>query len=158
SAITGTLSASRVLAPLHVRDWRRHFDADGGIRARMTIAQAMLALLSVTFALLVNEIMLSAIFNVTVGAANTVVAISAALLGLSSSGIVVYVSPQLHQQAHSVDAVYRWLPAFVLATFASVLIIMNLPINHADFLYAPTVGRLALLPIAYLAAIIPFFV
>jgi len=123
----------------------------------MRVAQAMLALLSVTFALLVNEIMLSAIFNVTVGAVNTVVAISAALLGLSSSGIVVYASPQMRQQAASPEAVYRWLSAFVLATFASVLTIMNLPISHADFLYAPTPGRLALLPVSYLAAIVPFF-
>jgi SAM-dependent methyltransferase len=127
-------------------------------RQHTSIAQPMLALLSVTFALLVNEIMLSAIFNVTVGAVNTVVAISAALLGLSSSGIVVYVSPQLRRQASSPEAVYAWLPAFVLSTFASMLIIMNLPINHADFLYAPTPGRLALLPVAYLAAIIPFFI
>ena len=124
----------------------------------MTARQAMLALLSVTFALLVNEIVSSAIFNVTVGAVNTVVAISAALLGLSSSGIVVYVSPRLQRQALADEAVYGWLARFVLATFASVLIIMNLPINHADFSYAPSMGRSALKLVSYLAAIVPFFV
>lgn len=124
----------------------------------MTAAQAMLALLSITFALLVNEIMLSAIFNVTVGAVNTVVAISAALLGLSSSGIVAYVSPQMRRQAEAADAAYRWLPRFVLATFASLLAIMNLPINHADLSYAPSAGRLALLLLSYVAAIVPFFI
>jgi SAM-dependent methyltransferase len=124
----------------------------------MSPTQAMLALLSITFALLVNEIMLSAIFNVTVGAVNTVVAISAALLGLSSSGIVAYVSPQLRRQALAPDTVYRWLPAFVLVTFASVVAIMNLPINHADFSYAPSMSGSALLLVAYSAAILPFFI
>jgi len=124
----------------------------------VTFPRARLALFSVTFALLVNEIMSSAIFNVTVGAVNTVVAIAAALLGLSSSGIVVYVSPHLRQQVLSADAVHRWLARFVLATFASVLVVMNLPINHADFAYAPSLGRSALLLVAYLAAIVPFFV
>jgi SAM-dependent methyltransferase len=124
----------------------------------VTARQALLALCSVTFALLVNEIMASAIFNVTVGAVNTVVAISAALLGLASSGIVVYVSPRLRHQAQVADAVYGWLACFVLATFASVLIVMNLPINHADFSYAPSVGRSVLLLISYLVAIVPFFV
>src|SRR5207244_3534714 len=75
-----------------------------------------------------------------------------------SSGIVVYVAPHLRQQALSADAVHGWLTRFVLATFASVLVVMNLPINHADFAYAPSLGRSALLLVAYLAAIVPFFV
>ena len=127
--------------------------------ARALARGAMLTLLSVTFALLVNEIVLSAIFNVTIGAVNTVVAISAALLGLASSGIVAYVSPRLRGQALTDDdAVYFWLARFVLATFAGVLVIMNLPISHADFSYAPTPGRFALKLVSYLAAILPFFV
>ena len=39
--------------------------------------------------------MLSAIFNVMLGAINTVVAISCALLGLAASGILVYIAPAL---------------------------------------------------------------
>lgn len=118
----------------------------------------MLAMFSVTFALLVNEIMASAIFNITVGAVNTVVAISAALLGLSSSGIVTYVSPRLRAAAGSADGVYAWLGGFVVSTFASVLVEMNLPISHADLSYAPSVGGAALMLAAYLAAVVPFFV
>jgi hypothetical protein len=134
-------------------------DAGGSPRAAaLDASQAMLALLSVTFALLVNEIMASAIFNITVGAVNTVVAISAALLGLSSSGIVAYVSPRLRAAAASPDAVYGWLGRFVLATFASVIVVMNLPINHADLSYAPSLGGSALMLASYVAAIVPFFV
>jgi SAM-dependent methyltransferase len=123
----------------------------------MTTRQAMLALLTVTFALLVNEIMLSAIFNVTIGAINTVVAISAALLGLSSAGIVVYVSPRLREQALDGRAIHLWLAVFVLATLVSVLVIMNLPVSHADFSYAPAPWVSALGMVSYLAAILPFF-
>jgi SAM-dependent methyltransferase len=124
----------------------------------MTARSAMLAVLSVTFALLVNEIASSAIFNVTLGALNAVVAISAALLGLASSGIVVYVSPHFRREALSEDLVQAWLLRFVLATFVSVVLIMSLPVNHADFSYAPSMGRSALKLVAYLAAILPFFV
>ena len=60
---------------------------------------AQLSILSISFALLVNEIMLSAIFHVLLGAGNTVAAIAIALVGLSAGGIVAYAIPALQRPA-----------------------------------------------------------
>ena len=56
-------------------------------------SMALIAIAAVSFALLVDEIMLSAIFNVLLGAGNTVAAIAIALVGLSASGIAAWLLP-----------------------------------------------------------------
>src|SRR5262245_36045162 len=99
--------------------------------------EAALAIAAVSASLLVTEIMLSAIFNVTLGAINTVVAISVALLGLAASGILVYVAPRIRGTELSRQHFYRALALFVIATTLSVIAIMNVPLNHGDLAYAP---------------------
>jgi SAM-dependent methyltransferase len=120
--------------------------------------ESALAIAAVTASLLVTEIMLSAIFNVTLGAINTVVAISCALLGLSASGILVYVSPRLR----GIDLTRRrfagMLALFILATIVTVVAIMNVPLNHGDLVYTPSVKFAALKFLTYLLALVPFIV
>ena len=52
---------------------------------------ALVSIFAISLGLLVEEIMLSAIFNVLLGAGTTVAAI--ALVGLSASGLFAYVFP-----------------------------------------------------------------
>ena len=117
----------------------------------------MLAIFAVTFSLLVNEVLLSAIFSVLIGDYNTITAIAVALLGLSSAGIVVYTLPGFRDTRAAAANAYRYLAVFVVATAASIVVIMALPINHGDFSYAPTTAAEAWKLVAYLTAIVPFF-
>lgn len=117
----------------------------------------MLAIFAVTFALLVNEVLLSAIFSVLIGDYNTITAIAVALLGLSSAGIVVYTLPHFRDTQAAARNAYRYLAVFVAATAACVVVIMALPINHGDFSYAPSAAAEAWKIVAYLTAIVPFF-
>jgi SAM-dependent methyltransferase len=119
--------------------------------------EPMLAIFAVTFSLLMNEVLLSAIFSVLIGDYNTITAISVALLGLSSSGIVVYSVPRLRSHAAQPGLPYRYLALFVAATVACTVVIMALPINHGDFSYAPSVATDAWKVVAYITAIVPFF-
>jgi SAM-dependent methyltransferase len=120
--------------------------------------EAALAIAVVTASLLVTEIMLSAIFNVTLGAINTVVAISCALLGLSASGILVYISPRLRGAALTRRRFYTALALFVAVTALTVVAIMNVPLNHGDLVYAPSLRFGALKMLTYLLALVPFIV
>ncbi len=117
----------------------------------------LVAIFTVAFALLVNEVLVSAIFSVLVGDYNTITAIAVALLGLSASGIVVYAVPRFRQEAAGRGDPYGYLALFVAATAISVVAIMALPINHGDFSYAPSAAAEAWKIVAYLTAIVPFF-
>ena len=64
---------------------------------------AIVSIFVISFALLIDEIMLSAIFHVLLGAGNTIAAIAIALVGLSASGIFVYLNPSLQRHPEGVD-------------------------------------------------------
>jgi hypothetical protein len=113
----------------------------------------LLAIFAITFGLLVNEVLLSAIFSVLIGDYNTITAIAVALLGLSSAGIVVYTVPALRNPANA----SRLLAAFVIATAVCTTAIMALPINHGDFSYVQSTAAETWKVVAYLVAIVPFF-
>jgi SAM-dependent methyltransferase len=119
---------------------------------------ALPSILAVSFALLVDEIMLSAIFHVTLGAGNTVAAIAIALVGLSGGGIVAYLLPALREPKDPgalAGALVFW---FALSLLASVYAIMAVPIGHGDLIYGradPTVQLWRLL--IFHLTVVPFF-
>mgnify|MGYP001156584071 FL=1 len=117
----------------------------------------MAAIFAVAFALLVNEVLVSAVFSVLIGDYNTITAIAVALLGMSSAGIVVYSVPRFRAAALGHTDPYGFLTLFVAVTAISVVVIMALPINHGDFSYAPSAAAEAWKIVAYLTAIAPFF-
>jgi len=119
---------------------------------------ALPAILAVSFALLVDEIMLSAIFHVTLGAGNTVAAIAIALVGLSGGGIAAYLHPALRaprDPARLAGSLVFW---FVLCLLASVYAIMAVPIAHGDLIYGrgePAVQLWRL--VIFHVTVLPFF-
>jgi len=123
----------------------------------MTRLAPMVAIFTVAFALLVNEVLVSAIFSVLIGDYNTITAIAVALLGMSASGIVVYAVPRFRREAAGRADPYGYLALFVAATAVCVVTIMSLPINHGDFSYAPSAAAEAWKVVAYVTAIVPFF-
>lgn len=116
------------------------------------------AIFAVSFALLVDEIMLSAIFHVLLGAGNSVAAIALALVGLSASGIVVYLFP-LFRQPERPETLYRTLLFwFASSLIASSFLIMSVPVSHGDFSYSGGAISVQLFRlVVYNIAIIPFF-
>jgi hypothetical protein len=115
------------------------------------------AICSVTFSLLVSEIMLSAIFQVLIGANNTVTAISVALVGLASAGIAVYVWPRLRGETLTERSVSRLLLASTLTMLLMPVLLMQLPINHGEFSFSLTLTTSIYLLLVYVIAIAPFF-
>lgn len=115
------------------------------------------AICSVTFSLLVSEIMLSAIFQVLIGANNTVTAISVALVGLASAGIAVYVWPRLRGETLSERSAARLLVASTLTMLLMPVLLMQLPINHGEFSFSLTLTTSIYLLLVYVIAIAPFF-
>jgi hypothetical protein len=117
------------------------------------------AISSVSFALLVDEIMLSAIFHVLLGAGNSVAAIALALVGLSASGIVVYLAPLLRRPEHP-ETLYRSLLFwFATSLMASSFLIMSIPVSHGDFSYSGGTFSVQLFRlVVYNIAIVPFFI
>lgn len=130
----------------------------GAAPLTMRRSESALAIAVVTGSLLVTEIMLSAIFNVTLGAINTVVAISCALLGLAASGILVYIAPALRGASLTRRRFYGTLALFVVATIVTVVAIMNVPLNHGDLSYAPGMRVAVLKLLTYILALVPFIV
>jgi Spermine/spermidine synthase domain len=115
------------------------------------------AICSVTFSLLVTEIMLSAIFQVLIGANNTVTAISVALVGLASAGIAVYVLPRLRGESLTERTACRLLAASTLTMLLMPVLLMQLPINHGEFSFSLTATTSFYLLLVYVIAIAPFF-
>lgn len=115
------------------------------------------AICSVTFSLLVSEIMLSAIFQVLIGANNTVTAISVALVGLASAGIAVYVWPRLRGETLTERSAARLLLASTLTMLLMPVLLMQLPINHGEFSFSLTLTTSIYLLLVYVIAIAPFF-
>ena len=120
---------------------------------------ALIAISTVSFALLVDEIMLSTIFHVLLGAGNTVSAIAIALVGLSGSGICVYASPALHDPERAPERIGSLLFWFSVVLMASPFLLMSIPLHHGDLIYsrgepATELWRLAV----YHVAVAPFFV
>jgi SAM-dependent methyltransferase len=119
---------------------------------------ALPAILAVSFGLLVDEIMLSAIFHVLLGAGNTVAAIAIALVGLSAGGIVAYVSPALRnvrEPGRLAGTLVFW---FGVALLASVYAIMAIPLSHGDLAYRPASASVQLWRVAvYHVTVLPFF-
>jgi SAM-dependent methyltransferase len=115
---------------------------------------ALLLMGTVAFALLVDEIMLSAIFHVLIGAGNTVAAIAIALVGLSASGVAAWLLPAFHRP----ETARITTLAFGIALMLSPLLLMAIPVSHGDFVYAPNELRVQLSRLAvYHIAVIPFF-
>lgn len=118
------------------------------------------AVASVTFALLVDEILLSAIFHVLIGGGNAVAAIAVALLGLSSSGVVAYLAEGLRRPERAAPRLPALLFGFGLSLLLCTWLLMSLPLQHTDLVFArPGDLRVALLQaLAYGLATLPFFV
>lgn len=113
---------------------------------------------SVTFSLLLTEVMLNAIFQVLIGAMNTVMAIAVALVGLASAGIVVYVRPQLRGLTLESGAVSKLLFAAVIATLLLPAVLMQVPVNHGEFTYSLGARTTLYLLLINLISILPFFI
>jgi hypothetical protein len=113
---------------------------------------------SVTFSLLLTEIMLNAIFQVMIGAMNTVMAIAVALVGLASAGIVVYVWPRLRGQAMEAGVISKLLFAVILAELLLPVLLMQLPVNHGEFTYSLNARTTLYLLLIQLISVIPFFI
>ena len=119
---------------------------------------ALAAIFFVSFGLLVNEIMLSAIFHVLLGAGNTVAAIAIALVGLSASGIVAYALPAVHDPARSARLVRSLLVWFSLSLPVAVYAIMAVPISHGDLSFRWAEPSVQLWRLAvYHITVVPFF-
>ena len=119
---------------------------------------ALLAISAISFALLVDEIMLSAIFHVLLGAGNTVAAIAIALAGLSASGIVAYSVPALHDPERASGLLRGLVFGFAVSLLASVYAIMAIPIHHGDLVYHHADPAVQLWKIAtYHITVVPFF-
>jgi hypothetical protein len=119
---------------------------------------AVPSILAISFGLLVDEIMLSAIFHVLLGAGNTVAAIAIALVGLSAGGIVAYTVPALRDPGGSGELGGKLLFWFAVSLLASVYGIMAIPIGHGDLIYArgdPAVQLWRL--VVYHVTVVPFF-
>jgi len=119
---------------------------------------ALPSILAVSFALLVDEIMLSAIFHVTLGAGNTVAAIAIALVGLSGGGIVAYLVPALRESKEPRALAGSLVFWFAASLLASVYAIMAVPIGHGDLIYGradPSVQLWRLL--VFHVTVLPFF-
>ena len=119
---------------------------------------ALLIVFSVSFALLVDEIMLSAIFHVLLGAGNTIAAIAIALVGLSSAGVVAFLVPALRDLEDTRALARKLLFWFAVALMASSFLIMSIPVSHGDFSHSrgDVTVQLARLAI-YHIAVVPFF-
>jgi SAM-dependent methyltransferase len=113
---------------------------------------------AVSFALLINEIMLSAIFQVLLGAANTSAAIAVALIGLAASGVIAYSIPALHTPERAPALYPKLLFAFSTSLMVGSLLIMRVPINHIDLTDSRggTVIQLWHLSVLHIA-VLPFF-
>ena len=112
----------------------------------------------VSFGLLVNEIMLSAIFHVLLGAGNTVAAIAIALVGLSAGGIVAFSTPRLNRVDNTGALSGTLLFWFAVALIFSVFAIMAVPISHGDLIYFRSDPSVQLWRMAvYQITVIPFF-
>jgi SAM-dependent methyltransferase len=119
---------------------------------------ALWSIIAISFGLLVNEIMLSAVFHVLLGAGNTVAAIAIALVGLSAGGIVAYAIPSLREEESarqiSGDLVF-W---FAVSLLVSVYAIMAVPIHHGDLIYHAAQPAVQLWRLAvYHITVLPFF-
>jgi len=119
---------------------------------------ALATVLAISFALLVDEIMLSAIFHVLLGAGNTVAAIAIALVGLSAGGIAAYSIESLRRPKDADRLTGQLLLAFAVTLMGSVFAIMAVPISHGDLIYfaddpAVQLWRLAV----YHITVVPFF-
>jgi SAM-dependent methyltransferase len=98
----------------------------------MSERATLLSILAISFALLVDEIMLSAIFHVLLGAGNTVAAIAIALVGLSAGGIVAYTFPAIARGDSRPGQLVFW---FVISVPLSIYTIMAVPLHHGDLIY-----------------------
>jgi len=119
---------------------------------------ALLLIFVVSFGLLVNEIMLSAIFHVLLGAGNTVAAIAIALVGLSASGIFAYTFPIFHDPERSEEVSRTLLLCFTLSLIFATFAIMAIPISHGDLIYHGDQASVKLWKLAvYHITVLPFF-
>ena len=119
----------------------------------------MQAIFAVTFALLVDEILLSSIFHVLIGGGNTVTAISVAMLGLSSAGIIAYLVPVFSKPDRAASLYHSLILWFGIAQIISTFAILSVPVNHAELAFARGDIRYELIKLCiYFISTIPFFV
>jgi len=119
----------------------------------------MQAIFAVTFALLVDEILLSSIFHVLIGGGNTVTAISVAMLGLSSAGIIAYLVPAFSKPDRATDLYHSLILWFGVAQIISTFVIMSVPVNHAELAFSRGDPRYELIKLGiYFVSTMPFFV
>ena len=120
---------------------------------------ALVSIFAISLGLLVEEIMLSAIFNVLLGAGTTVAAIAIALVGLSASGLFAYVFPVFQRPENSAQLLVTLLFWFAVAVMASSYLIMAVPIHHGDLIYHRTETSVQLWRLAvYHITVVPFFI
>ncbi|MBW2290533.1 MAG: hypothetical protein JRG90_22335, partial [Deltaproteobacteria bacterium] len=120
---------------------------------------SMIAIFAVSFGLLVEEIMLSAIFHVLLGAGTTVAAIAIALVGLSASGLFVYVVPALQRPDDPKRLLGTLLFWFAVSVMASAYLIMAVPISHGDLIYHRNDMTVQLWRlVVYHVTVAPFFI
>jgi hypothetical protein len=120
----------------------------------------MIAIACVSAALLVDEILLSSIFHVLMGGGNTIAAISIALLGLSSAGVVSCLVPAFGAGEHGPLGWRALAFAFGVALIVCTTAIVNTPLNYMDLAFATASGARvqALRLLVYGLAVLPFFV
>lgn len=119
----------------------------------------LLSIASITFALLVDEILLSSIFHVLIGAGNTAAAISVALLGLSAAGVTVYLSPRFRDRERAAELYPRLQFWFGVVLMTSTFVIMSVPINQMEVSFSRGEAAVdALIFATYIVALVPFFI
>lgn len=117
-----------------------------------------IAIFLISFALLIDEIMLSAIFHVLLGSGNTVTAIAIALIGLSAGGIFAYSVPAMNVPDRAARLYPKLLFWFSSALLVSAFLVIRVPIGHGDLIYARGDVAVQLWRLAvYHIAVLPFF-
>ena len=114
---------------------------------------------AVSFGLIVEEVMLAAIFSVQLGSGNTVSALAVALIGLSASGIAAYLFPFFQKKERVLNLNINILLIFSILLMMAPVAIMNIPLNHGELSFNSDnqmvhIYRLLI----YISSIVPFFV
>jgi spermidine synthase len=111
----------------------------------------LLAIALLSSAILIVELSLTRIFSVTMFYHFAFLAVSIALLGLSASAVMVYVTPRWHPPDRLLAQLRRYAALFGAITIASTIALLNVQVGMQ---YSPR--NLLLLLLMYLCAAAPF--
>ncbi|MBU1694549.1 MAG: hypothetical protein KKC51_11370 [Verrucomicrobia bacterium] len=101
--------------------------------------------------------MLGSIFVIQLGTFSAIVAISIALLGLSASGLHIYLSKIVERPDVFQEHYYTRILWYVVAAVICPVILVNLPIHYGDFIMAGNSSAILFKNLIYLLAAIPFY-